>query len=58
MGYLIMEDNLKEMFELRSKGLCPFCKKPIKIDDFRDKESWEEAKISGLCQSCQDQFFK
>lgn len=49
---------LSEMTRLRREGRCPFCKKPINISEYRDKESWEEAKISGLCQKCQDNFFK
>ena len=52
-----MAGNLKQMLEDRENGICPFCRKPIRIEDFLDKLSWEEAKISGLCQSCQDKFF-
>lgn len=39
------------------EGLCPFCKKPIIKEDFRDALSLREFEISGLCQSCQDDFF-
>ena len=49
--------TLDEMIRLRNKGLGPFCKQPIRITDYRDKLSWEEAKISGLCQRCQDEIF-
>ena len=38
-------------------GICPFCKTPININDFRDQLSRKEYKISGLCQKCQDQVF-
>ena len=51
-------DELDKMFELRNNGLCPSCGKKVHIEDFRDKLSYEEAKISGLCQSCQDKIFK
>ena len=37
-------------------GLCPFCGNPIKTEDFRDELSRREAKISGMCQKCQDDF--
>jgi uncharacterized CHY-type Zn-finger protein len=40
------------------QGLCPFCKKPINQEDFRDALSRKEFTISGLCQKCQDEFFK
>jgi hypothetical protein len=38
-------------------GLCPFCQVTIKMEDFRDDISRREYKISGLCQSCQDNIF-
>ena len=40
------------------QGLCPFCNKEVKEDSFRDEISQREFKISGLCQSCQDETFK
>ncbi len=40
------------------KGLCPFCKKPIKKNEFKDALSVKEYGISGLCQKCQDETFK
>ena len=36
---------------------CPFCKKEIADDEFLDELSEKEFKISGLCQSCQDDVF-
>lgn len=37
--------------------LCPFCKEPIKMEDFKDALSRKEYTISGLCQCCQDKMF-
>ena len=34
---------------------CPFCKKAV--GEFRNALSKREYEISGLCQSCQDDFF-
>ena len=39
-------------------GLCPFCQKEVKDEDFRDELSRREFKISGLCQECQDGVFE
>jgi uncharacterized CHY-type Zn-finger protein len=39
-----------------NKGLCPFC--GIKPDTFKNELSIKEYKISGMCQVCQDNFFK
>ena len=39
-------------------GQCPFCKKPVSNDSFRDALSLKEFRISGLCQVCQDEVFK
>lgn len=36
---------------------CPFCKDPVKMEDFRDELSRKEWTISGLCQKCQDDVF-
>ena len=38
-------------------GFCPFCRKPVSMEDFRDEISRREYKISGLCQKCQDETF-
>ena len=46
---------LEESFE--DTGICPFCKKSVKIDEFHDELSLKEYTISGLCQKCQDEFF-
>ena len=39
------------------KGTCPFCQKPVKEEDFKDKLSLKEFKLSGMCQKCMDEFF-
>ena len=39
-------------------GLCPFCKRPVSSNGFRDVLSKREFKISGLCQECQDVTFE
>jgi len=49
--------GLGDMVKAVEEGLCPFCGKPVSIEDFRDDLSRREFKISGLCQKCQDEFF-
>ena len=39
-------------------NICPFCKEPIDISDFKDELSIKEYEISGLCQKCQDLIYK
>lgn len=39
-------------------GKCPFCGKDVNPSSFRDELSRKEFGISGLCQECQDGFFK
>lgn len=39
------------------KGLCPFCKRIVSINNFKRPESITEFKISGICEECQDEFF-
>ena len=39
-------------------GLCPFCKQKITKGSFRDALSEREFAINGLCQVCQDNFFR
>ncbi len=41
--------------EAHANSLCPFCGK--EIQGFRDNLSVTEYRISGLCQSCQDETF-
>jgi hypothetical protein len=37
---------------------CPFCKETVSSLGFRDEISAKEFEISGLCQTCQDNFFE
>jgi hypothetical protein len=46
----------KELERVKS-GRCPFCGKPVRVEDFRDEGSRREHTISGLCQRCQDEVF-
>ena len=43
---------------LVDEGKCPFCKKVVASDSFKDAISKVEFEISGLCQECQDETFK
>jgi len=50
-----------EHVDLAKAGKCPWCKAEtgnLTEKDFRDAISWKEFGISGLCQKCQDNFFK
>ena len=49
--------KISEMLSLASQGKCPFCGHKDEMEEFRDRLSLEEFKISGLCQSCQDEVF-
>ena len=42
---------------LSDNDRCPFCKKVIDFDSFKDALSRKEFDISGLCQICQDKTF-
>ena len=57
-GMVFLEESLRRMNGLRMEGKCPFCEKRINLNEFRDELSLKEYTISGLCQSCQDEFFK
>lgn len=54
----VYESTLARKFVMKLEGKCPFCEKAVKADEFRDELSRKEFKISGLCQSCQDEIFK
>lgn len=54
---LMKQVGFKKEIELIETGCCPFCKKIIKVDEFKDKLSKKEYSISGICQSCQDETF-
>lgn len=47
--------GFNEEVKLVKAGKCPFCK--TQVTGFRDLLSLKEYNISGLCQSCQDDFF-
>jgi len=49
----------RKKIELIKEGRCPFCSKEIDIQtEFKDRLSKVEYRISGLCQDCQDGFFR
>lgn len=52
-----IKNYLKPMIELVRNKKCPFCKKDMENEYFRDKLSIKEYTISGLCQDCQDEMF-
>lgn len=47
----------RPLVALIKKGICPFCVKEIKEEDFTDELSKKEYSISGTCQKCQDEIF-
>lgn len=51
------EAGLGEHVDAVKAGICPFCKEPIVMENFRDELSRKEFGISGLCQKCQDETF-
>jgi len=55
---IMREAGFGEQLALIDEGKCPWCKKPIDMNDFRNEISKREYGISGLCQKCQDGFFK
>jgi hypothetical protein len=44
--------------DLVEAGKCPDCEEKINKKDFKDEVSKNEFKISGMCQKCQDNFFR
>ena len=59
----VIQELLEKLFPEQTRRIqeskCPFCGKKIDSEnEFRDDISMNEFKISGLCQSCQDDFFK
>lgn len=54
----LMNKMFPEEEARKAEGKCPFCGKEINVEtEFRDEISKREHGISGLCQSCQDDFF-
>lgn len=54
---LLRAAGLEKEVEAVEHGYCPFCKTIIKPEDFKDELSRKEFRVSGLCQSCQDEMF-
>ena len=54
----VIKNIFSKEFKLLNQGKCPFCKNIIDEKEFKDTLSRKEFKISGLCQKCQDGFFK
>ena len=54
---LLRQLGFGKEIERAEARLCPFCGMPVSDEDFRDELSRKEARISGLCQKCQDEFF-
>lgn len=52
---LLKAAGFKEEVAAVEHGFCPICKKPV--GPFKDELSKKEYKISGLCQTCQDEVF-
>lgn len=58
MNKEIVKKFFPEEIKKVEQGLCPTCGKKIKMEDFKDKLSVAEYKISGMCQECQDKVFE
>jgi len=54
---IMKQAGFGKQVEAVEHSFCPFCKKPIVKDEFKDELSEKEYKISGLCQKCQDDMF-
>jgi|TARA_R100001530_G_C4302545_1_gene150888 hypothetical protein len=60
MNKTIMNElGFEKEVEQVEKNICPFCheKVPFGKLSFKDDVSFNEFKISGLCQKCQDKTF-
>lgn len=54
----LIKQAFPQAVEITAEGKCPFCGKKIDVEtEFKDELSKKEFGISGLCQSCQDEFF-
>ena len=58
MNEKIMKTFFPKEVEEVKQGNCPICKNPINMNDFTDELSVKEFHISGMCQRCQNDFFK
>jgi len=52
----LREMGFKQEVEAVERGLCPFCKTPVKESDFTDYRSRLDFKVTGMCKECQDDF--
>lgn len=55
---MTVDDAFPEFISRVNRDNCPFCKKSMKGQMFRDKLSFQEFTLFGLCQECQDKVFK
>jgi len=55
---LLKKCGFKVEVERIENGKCPFCCLLVDEADFKDELSKKEFKLSGMCSSCQDKFFK
>jgi len=54
-----MKEFAQALFGVSAEqGTCWMCgREGVKAEDFRDEESLQEYRISGMCQECQDKTF-
>ena len=55
---ILKKCGFKVEVERTENGKCPLCCLTIDEADFKDELSKKEFKLSGMCASCQDKFFK
>ena len=55
---MLIEAGFHQEVKLIEEGKCPCCHEVINENDFSDELSKKEFKLSGMCQSCQDDFFE
>ena len=41
----------------KNEGVCPFCNELVNMNDFKDELSKKDFRITGMCQTCQDNFY-
>ena len=59
MNQTLMEAaGFKSHVDLVNQRRCPICSEFVRDRDSTDELSREECTISGMCQKCQDNFFK
>ncbi len=54
---IMRKTGFEKEVALVEQGCCPFCKRLVDENCFKDELSKKEFKISGLCQECQDETF-